>query len=188
MPTEIAGTRLYSLQEVADGLGVHYQTVKAWRAEGKIKALKIGRAYRVMEDELQRFLSDREAAVVTSVITEPSEGLADEVEVEQPIALEDDFSNAAPNEAPGEVPVALVTSSEGYLEAEEQGLSESGNCPTCGHEGEVLNIGRVLWGFCREHGVKWELGYNFYPAWRAETEEHWLRNREFLDQFKTVVL
>jgi len=56
MPTEIAGTKLYSLKEVADGLGISYQTAKAWAASGKIKATQIGRAYRIEESELQRLI------------------------------------------------------------------------------------------------------------------------------------
>ncbi len=58
MPTEIAGKQLYSLQEVADTLGVHYQTVKSWRADRKIKAIKIGRSFRVADEELQRIVNE----------------------------------------------------------------------------------------------------------------------------------
>lgn len=54
MPTTIAGETIYTLKEVAEGLGVHYQTVKGWVAEGKIRASKIGRSYRVTEAELKR--------------------------------------------------------------------------------------------------------------------------------------
>jgi excisionase family DNA binding protein len=58
MPTEIAGKKFYSLEEVAESLGVHYQTVKMWRAQEKLKAIKIGRSYRVADEEFQRILTE----------------------------------------------------------------------------------------------------------------------------------
>ncbi len=57
MPTEIAGKKLYTLKEVAAGVGVHYQTVKAWVADGKLNANKVGKSYRVTEEELNRLIS-----------------------------------------------------------------------------------------------------------------------------------
>ncbi len=57
MPTTIAGETVYTLKEVADGLGVHYQTVKGWVSRGKIKAAKIGGAYRVTGSEMKRLLA-----------------------------------------------------------------------------------------------------------------------------------
>jgi excisionase family DNA binding protein len=56
MPTTIAGVTLYSLKEVAEGLGISYQTAKNWVSSGKIKATQIGRAYRVEETELKRLI------------------------------------------------------------------------------------------------------------------------------------
>ncbi len=56
MPTEIAGRKLYTLKEVAAGVGVHYQTVKGWVADGKLNANKVGKTYRVTEEELNRLL------------------------------------------------------------------------------------------------------------------------------------
>jgi excisionase family DNA binding protein len=61
MPTEIAGEQIYTLKEVAAGLGVHYQTVKAWVADGKINARKIGKSYRVTGAELDRLLKGEPA-------------------------------------------------------------------------------------------------------------------------------
>lgn len=57
MPTTIAGETYYTLQEVADGVGVHYQTVRTWINEGTLNASKIGKSYRVPEAELKRVLS-----------------------------------------------------------------------------------------------------------------------------------
>ncbi len=57
MPTKIAGETYYTLQEVADGVGVHYQTVRTWISEGTLNASKIGKSYRVPEVELKRLLA-----------------------------------------------------------------------------------------------------------------------------------
>jgi excisionase family DNA binding protein len=56
MPTTIEGETVYTLKEVAEGLGVHYQTIKTWVASGKIKASRIGRSYRVTGSEMKRLL------------------------------------------------------------------------------------------------------------------------------------
>ena len=57
MPTTNAGETYYTLQEVADGVGVHYQTVRTWISEGTLNASKIGNSYRVPEVELKRVLA-----------------------------------------------------------------------------------------------------------------------------------
>ena len=56
MPTTIASETYYTLQEVADGIGVHYQTVRTWMKEGRLKVSKVGKSYRVPESELKRLL------------------------------------------------------------------------------------------------------------------------------------
>ena len=61
MPTEIAGKKLYTLKEIATGVGVHYQTVKGWVADGKLNANKVGRSYRVTEEELNRLIEGNSA-------------------------------------------------------------------------------------------------------------------------------
>lgn len=55
MPT-IQG--MHSLKEVADILGVHYMTARKWCLEGRIKAQKIGRLWRVADDELKRVMGE----------------------------------------------------------------------------------------------------------------------------------
>ncbi len=62
MPTEIAGEKLYTLKEVADGLGISYTTIKDWRKNGKLKATKVGREFRIKETEVQRILAESEGA------------------------------------------------------------------------------------------------------------------------------
>ncbi len=57
MPTTIANETYYTLQEVANGVGVHYQTVRTWINQGTLNASKIGKSYRVPEAELKRLLA-----------------------------------------------------------------------------------------------------------------------------------
>lgn len=49
---------LYSLQEIADIIGVHRRSVYNWKKDGKIKATKIGKEYRVTAAELNRILKE----------------------------------------------------------------------------------------------------------------------------------
>lgn len=50
--------KMHSIREVADILGVHYMTARKWCLEGKIKAQKIGRLWRVADDELKRVMDE----------------------------------------------------------------------------------------------------------------------------------
>ena len=54
---EIAGIKCYELQEVADILGVHYQTIINLIKNGKIKAARIGRNYMITEQNLQKYIN-----------------------------------------------------------------------------------------------------------------------------------
>lgn len=51
-------TKLYSLQEVADLLRVSKQSIYNWLKEGRIKAKKYGREYRVTQEELNRLIKE----------------------------------------------------------------------------------------------------------------------------------
>ena len=54
---EIAGIKCYELQEAADILGVHYQTIRNLIKNGKIKAARIGRNYVITEKNLQKYIN-----------------------------------------------------------------------------------------------------------------------------------
>ena len=54
---EIAGIKCYELQEVADILGVHYQTIRNLIKNGKIKATRIGRNYVITEQNLHKYIN-----------------------------------------------------------------------------------------------------------------------------------
>jgi len=49
--------RLYGLQEIAEALNVTRRTLYNYLKQGKLKAVKIGKEWRVSEDNLHRFLN-----------------------------------------------------------------------------------------------------------------------------------
>ena len=56
MPTELAGVRLYTLPEIGEKLDLTVFTLRNYIKTGKLKALKMGKAYRVEESALKEFL------------------------------------------------------------------------------------------------------------------------------------
>lgn len=46
--------KLYTLQEAADYLKVHYSTIYRWLQSGQLKARKVGTHWRVPQSELER--------------------------------------------------------------------------------------------------------------------------------------
>jgi excisionase family DNA binding protein len=55
-----ATDELLSLQEAADRLGVSVYTVRRWIKDGKLRAFKPGKEYRVREPDFEEFLRTRE--------------------------------------------------------------------------------------------------------------------------------
>ncbi len=53
-------TRYRSVRDVADELGVDVQTVRRWIHEGKLRAYKPGRGYRIREADVEEFMWTRE--------------------------------------------------------------------------------------------------------------------------------
>lgn len=47
--------RLYSPQEVADVLGLHVRTVRGYVRDGRLKAVRIGKQYKIAESDLEEF-------------------------------------------------------------------------------------------------------------------------------------
>lgn len=47
----------YTVQEAADLLKVHYQTVRNWIRSGEIRVIKIGRSYRIPKSEIENRLT-----------------------------------------------------------------------------------------------------------------------------------
>lgn len=52
------GEKLLTPEEVADYLSIAQKTVKDYLRDGKIRGIKIGRAWRVRREDLERFLED----------------------------------------------------------------------------------------------------------------------------------
>lgn len=48
--------RVYSLKQVADIMGLTRQTIYNYVTAGKLKARKIGKEYRVKEEDLKEFI------------------------------------------------------------------------------------------------------------------------------------
>jgi excisionase family DNA binding protein len=46
-------SRMYSLDQVAERLGLHVRTVRAYVRSGRMKAIRIGKQYRVAREELE---------------------------------------------------------------------------------------------------------------------------------------
>ncbi|MDC3378675.1 helix-turn-helix domain-containing protein [Planctomycetota bacterium] len=55
---EAANRAFYSLRELAEAVGVSLRSVQAWRAGGKVKVTKFGRATRIPADEYERVLRE----------------------------------------------------------------------------------------------------------------------------------
>ncbi|GAA3072274.1 helix-turn-helix domain-containing protein [Streptosporangium carneum] len=48
-------SRLYSVDQVADLLGLHVRTVRGYVRDGKLKATRIGKQYRIAQEDLEAF-------------------------------------------------------------------------------------------------------------------------------------
>lgn len=59
MPVQVAGLRLYTLDELSKILEVNKVTLRGYIEKGRLKAVKIGRSYRVTEEDLREFLLKR---------------------------------------------------------------------------------------------------------------------------------
>ncbi len=50
--------KFYTVQEVADLLQIHWQSVLNYIKNGKLKALKLGKGYRISQESLDEFISN----------------------------------------------------------------------------------------------------------------------------------
>ena len=50
--------KYYTVQEVADLLKLHWQSVLTYIKSGKLEAVKLGRGYRISETALQKFIAN----------------------------------------------------------------------------------------------------------------------------------
>ena len=49
--------KFHTVQEVADILQIHWQSVLTYIKSGKLEAVKLGRGYRISETALQKFIA-----------------------------------------------------------------------------------------------------------------------------------
>ncbi len=59
MPVKIVGLKLYNLDELSKVLKVNKVTLRGYIEQGRLKAVKIGRSYRITEEDLKEFLLKR---------------------------------------------------------------------------------------------------------------------------------
>lgn len=52
--------KVYTVEEVAKILNIHPHTIRLWLKSGKLKGVKVGRYWRVKENQLQDFLKETE--------------------------------------------------------------------------------------------------------------------------------
>ncbi|MCT2586902.1 helix-turn-helix domain-containing protein [Actinophytocola gossypii] len=48
--------QLYSAEEVAEQLGLHVRTVRGYLRDGRLRAVRIGKQYRISRDDLEAFV------------------------------------------------------------------------------------------------------------------------------------
>lgn len=51
--------KFYTVQEVANLLQVHWQSILTYIKSGKLEAVKLGRGYRISELALKKFIADQ---------------------------------------------------------------------------------------------------------------------------------
>ena len=52
---EAMAQELYSVEQVAERLGLHVRTVRSYVRDGKLKAVRIGKQYRIAREDLEAF-------------------------------------------------------------------------------------------------------------------------------------
>lgn len=108
--------RLYSVEQVAALLGLHVKTVRNYVRDGRLKAARIGKQYRIAHEDLEAFTGD----TVTPSVEETAKRhrhveVSSIVEIDA-IAAEDVnrvtslLTGAAHGRGPGDVPLRFETS------------------------------------------------------------------------------
>ena len=100
---------LYSVDQVAERLGLHVRTVRNYVRDGRLKAVRIGKQYRIAREDLEALTGHPPAASGTE--SEPSRR---HVEVSSIVQIE-----AISFDAAGRVTNALMAATTGRPEADE---------------------------------------------------------------------
>jgi excisionase family DNA binding protein len=75
--------RPLNVREVADALGLSVHTIRAWISRGRLTHVRLGRAIRVLPDEIQRVLRNAAVPAIDPLhrkqsVNEPDESKKDE--------------------------------------------------------------------------------------------------------------
>jgi len=57
------GTKIYTPEEVAEILKVRPQTVQKWLRNGQLVGIKLNKNWRIMEEDLEKFLMQRKGGM-----------------------------------------------------------------------------------------------------------------------------
>jgi excisionase family DNA binding protein len=90
---------LYSVEQVAERLGLHVKTVRSYVREGRLKAVRIGKQYRIAREDLEAMTGRSEPA---------PEPIARHVEVSSIVEID-----AISREAANHLSMSLVSAASG---------------------------------------------------------------------------
>ena len=52
-------TQWLKVEDIARELDLHVNTVRGWIRDGKLKATRLGKEYRIKQEDFEKFLKDR---------------------------------------------------------------------------------------------------------------------------------
>jgi len=73
--------RLYSAEEVAERLGLHVRTVRGYLRDGRLRAVRIGKQYRITREDLEAFIG-------APVVDQPESGQHRHVDVSSIVEID----------------------------------------------------------------------------------------------------
>ena len=88
-------SKLYSVSELTTILKLHPKTILRFIKEGKIPATKIGRSWRVSEENLKRYCHDELSGTDPGTRDVDYQGLADRISVSAVIEIQEQHSEEA---------------------------------------------------------------------------------------------
>src|SRR6202521_607073 len=106
---EAMSDELYSVDQVAERLGLHVRTVRNYVRDGRLKAVRIGKQYRIAREDLEALTGHPAAA--SGSVSEPSRH---HVEVSSIVQIE-----AIGFDTAGRVTSALMAAAKGRPEADQ---------------------------------------------------------------------
>jgi len=157
--------KMYRTGKVAEMLGVHKVTVIRWIKEGKIKAIRIGREFRVPEDEVKRLLKGKltDTAVIYARVSSSDQ----KSDLERQVEYLKEYCSAR-----GYAVVDILTDVASGLNEKRRGLKELFDYVVNGkvdvvvvsYKDRLTRLGfRYLEEFFNSHGVRIEVVFGEEP-------------------------